>query len=200
MILDDRLMFSNITSSGGVGTGQVIGSVGTDVVSTNAYDNGAPGAAPAPPTAPAVPASALRKKIIEIANDMATPPPGKVSDLVTTKEAETGLTVRAGWKYLKDFFDTATHPTAKFVGDKFVFNGDKVSAVQGTLTMMGKTQPVTLKANLFNCYMNPMFKREICGGDFEVTIQPTLWGISTYIPMVAPDKVRLLVQVEAIKQ
>ncbi len=73
----------------------------------NAYDNGAPGAAAAPPPAPGAPASALRKKIIEIANDMATPPPGKVSDLVTMKEAETGLTVRAGWKYLKDFFDTA---------------------------------------------------------------------------------------------
>ena len=100
----------------------------------------------------------------------------------------------------KDFFDTANHPTAKFVGDKFVFSGDKVTAVEGTLTMMGKSNPVTLKANLFNCYQNPMFKREVCGGDFEATIQPTLWGISTYIPTIAPDKVRLVVQVEAIKQ
>ena len=100
----------------------------------------------------------------------------------------------------KDFFNTAEHPTARFVGDGFVFDGDKVTAVQGTLTLLGKTRPVTLKANQFNCYMNPMFKREVCGGDFEASIQPTLWGISTYIPMVAPDKVRLVVQVEAIKQ
>lgn len=100
----------------------------------------------------------------------------------------------------KDFFNTAEHPTAKFVGDKFVFTGDKLSAVDGTLTMLGKSHPVSLKASNFNCYTNPMFKREVCGGDFEASIQPTLWGISTYIPMVAPDKVRLLVQVEAIKQ
>jgi polyisoprenoid-binding protein YceI len=99
-----------------------------------------------------------------------------------------------------EFFDTAKHPTAKFVGDKFVYAGDRLTAVNGTLTMLGKTHPVSLKASRFNCYENPIFKREVCGGDFEATIQPTLWGITTYIPMVAPDKVRLLVQVEAIKQ
>jgi len=72
--------------------------------------------------------------------------------------------------------------------------------VQGTLTLLGKSHPVTLQASQFNCYVNPIFKREVCGGDFETTIAPTLWGVSTYIPMVAPDKVRLVVQVEAIKQ
>ena len=51
-----------------------------------------------------------------------------------------------------DFFDAAKFPSAKFVGDKFVFNGDKVSEVAGTLTLRGKTMPVTLKASNFNCY------------------------------------------------
>jgi polyisoprenoid-binding protein YceI len=99
-----------------------------------------------------------------------------------------------------EFFNTAAHPTARFVGERFVFNGNKVAAVEGQLTMLGKTHPVTLKANRFNCYDNPMFKREVCGGDFEAVIKPTLWGISSYIPAVAPDNVRLLVQVEAIRQ
>jgi polyisoprenoid-binding protein YceI len=100
----------------------------------------------------------------------------------------------------KDFFNVAEHPSARFVGDKFVFAGDKLTAVEGTLTLLGKSQPVTLKASQFNCYINPMFKREVCGGDFEAVIQPTLFGINTYIPMVAPDQVRLVVQVEAIRQ
>lgn len=99
-----------------------------------------------------------------------------------------------------DFFNTAVHPTAKFVGDKFSFNGDKVVAVDGTLTLLGKTQPVSLKATNFNCYMSPLVKREVCGGDFEAVIQPTAFGITTYIPMAAPDKVRLVVQVEAVRQ
>ena len=100
----------------------------------------------------------------------------------------------------KDFFNAAEFPTARFVGDKFVFSGDKVTAVEGTLTLLGKSQPVTLKANQFNCYMSPIFKREVCGGDFEATLQRSQWGINYGMPTVAPDNVRLLVQVEAIRQ
>jgi polyisoprenoid-binding protein YceI len=99
-----------------------------------------------------------------------------------------------------DFFDTAKFPSAKFVGDKFVFNGDKVTEVVGTLTLLGKTAPVTLKASNFNCYMNPMIKREVCGGDFETTLKRSLWGMGWGLNMGVPDDVRLLIQVEAIKQ
>jgi polyisoprenoid-binding protein YceI len=98
-----------------------------------------------------------------------------------------------------DFFDVAKHPTAKFVGDKFVFDGDKVSEIAGTLTLRGQTQPVTLKATNFNCFNHPMIKREVCGGDFTTTIKRSQFGI-TYGQQIAPDDVRLLIQVEAIKQ
>jgi hypothetical protein len=45
-----------------------------------------------------------------------------------------------------DFFDVANHPTARFVGEQFVFDGDKVKEVSGQLTLRGKTAPITLKA------------------------------------------------------
>jgi polyisoprenoid-binding protein YceI len=35
----------------------------------------------------------------------------------------------------------AEHPTARFVADKFSFNGDKVSEVSRQLTLLGKTHP-----------------------------------------------------------
>ena len=66
--------------------------------------------------------------------------------------------------------------------------------------MMGKSNPVTLKANLFNCYQNPMFKREVCGGDFETTIKRSQWGVDYGLEVGIPDDVRLLIQVEAVKQ
>jgi polyisoprenoid-binding protein YceI len=100
----------------------------------------------------------------------------------------------------KDFFDVAQHPTARFVGDKFVFDGDKVAEVSGALTLLGKTHPFTLKATRFNCYVNPMLKREVCGGDFEGTLQRSQFGMSYLVQMGAPDAVKLLVQVEAVKQ
>ena len=59
---------------------------------------------------------------------------------------------------------------------------------------------VTLKASKFNCYQNPMLKREVCGGDFETTIQRSQWGMNWGLNYGFPDNVKLLVQVEAVKQ
>jgi polyisoprenoid-binding protein YceI len=100
-----------------------------------------------------------------------------------------------------DFFDAAQYPTARFVGDKFSFNGDKVTEVGGQLTLRGKTHPVTLTATRFNCYLNPVLKRQVCGGDFETTIRRSLWGVNWGLADFGfPDAVHLLVQVEAVKQ
>lgn len=105
-------------------------------------------------------------------------------------------------KHLKsaEIFDTAKHASAKFVGDKFTFNGDKVHEVEGTLTLMGKTNPVTLTATNFNCYQHPMLKREVCGGDFKATIKRSQWGLDYAAKMGVPDDVNLVIQVEAVKQ
>lgn len=125
---------------------------------------------------------------------------GRVEITIDMASINSGVPQFDGHLKSADFFDVAKFPTGKFVGERFVFDGDKVNEVQGTLTLLGKTQPVTLKARNFNCYVNPMLKREVCGGDFEATIQRSQWGIAFGLPAVAPDNVRLLVQVEAIKQ
>ncbi len=67
-----------------------------------------PGATP-PPRPGNVPTglTPLRKKIIDIATQQATPPPGKVSDLVTITDPVSGKRVRAGWKQLQEYFDVA---------------------------------------------------------------------------------------------
>ncbi|MEP6876269.1 MAG: YceI family protein, partial [Burkholderiales bacterium] len=70
----------------------------------------------------------------------------------------------------------------------------------GTLTLLGKTQPVTLKASNFNCYTSPMLKREVCGGDFETTIARSQYGMAYGLNYGLPDNIRLLIQIEAIKQ
>ncbi len=125
---------------------------------------------------------------------------GKVELTIDVASINTGTA--AFDKHLRgtDFFDVEKYPTAKFVADKFVFNGDKVSEVSGSLTLLGKTNPVTLKASQFNCYQNPMLKREVCGGDFETTIDRTAYGMNYGIQWGFPKDVRLVVQVEAVKQ
>lgn len=99
-----------------------------------------------------------------------------------------------------DIFNAAQFPKARFVSDKFVFDGDKVSEVQGQLTLLGKTQPVSFKANQFNCYQSPMLKREVCGGDFEATIDRSAFGVNYGIDWGFPKNVRIVLQIEAVKQ
>lgn len=99
-----------------------------------------------------------------------------------------------------DIFNVAQFPKARFVSDKFVFDGDKVTEVQGQLTLLGKTQPVSFKANQFNCYQSPMLKREVCGGDFEATIDRTAFGVNYGVDWGFPKNVRIVLQVEAVKQ
>lgn len=105
-------------------------------------------------------------------------------------------------KHLKSdqIFDAAKYPTAHFVGNQFSFDGDKVSAVSGELTLHGQTHPITLKALNFNCYMSPMIKREVCGGDFEASLVRSQYGVDYGLQYGFPDSVRVVVQVEAIKQ
>ena len=105
-------------------------------------------------------------------------------------------------KHLKsaEIFNAEAFPTARFVGDKFSFSGDKVTEVAGQLTLKGKTQPVTLKASNFNCYQSPMLKREVCGGDFEATVVRSQFGVDYGLQYGFPDAVRLVIQVEAVKQ
>ena len=126
---------------------------------------------------------------------------GKAEITIDTSSISTGVAPLDTHLKSKDFFNATEFSTAKFVGDQFSFSGDKVTAVTGTLTMLGKTQPVTLKATNYNCYINPMIKREVCGGDFETTIARSAYGMSFGIADYGlPDNIRLLVQVEAIKQ
>ena len=99
-----------------------------------------------------------------------------------------------------EIFDAAKFPTAQFVGDKFTYEGDKLTAVSGNLTIKGKTQPVTFKANQFACYDSPMLKREVCGGDFETTIDRTAFGADYGVQYGFPKNVRIVAQIEAIKQ
>lgn len=125
---------------------------------------------------------------------------GKAEITIDISSVSTGVAALDTHLKGKDFFNAAEAPTARFVGDKFTFDGNKVTSVGGTLTMVGKTMPVTLKATNFNCYDSPMLKREVCGGDFETTIARSEWGMSYGLNFGLPDNIRLLVQIEAVKQ
>ena len=68
----------------------------------------------------------------------------------------------------------------------------------GTLTLLGVSRPVELRAQRFNCYQSPLVGRQVCGGDFEATIRRGDFGIIWGLNFGFENDVRLLVQVEAV--
>lgn len=99
-----------------------------------------------------------------------------------------------------DMFNVAQHPTMRFVSEKMVFEGERLKEVSGKLTLLGQTQPVTLKANQFGCYPNSMAKTEACGGDFEAVIDRTKWGMNAFVEMGMPKNVKITATIEAFQE
>lgn len=97
-----------------------------------------------------------------------------------------------------DMFNVDKFPTVTYKSKSFKFNGDNLVSVDGELTMLGVTKPVTLTVNKFKCIMHPRFKREVCGADATAEFKRTDFGLNYAIPTFAPE-VKLAIQVEAIK-
>ncbi|MDE1948962.1 MAG: polyisoprenoid-binding protein [Burkholderiales bacterium] len=125
---------------------------------------------------------------------------GRVDLTIDTSSVNSGVVLMNRKMQGPDLFDSADFPTGRFLADRFEFDGDKLVAVQGQLTLRGRSNPVTLSARRFNCYFNPLLERRTCGGDFDTTIQRSQWGIDWGLGMGMPDAVHLLIQVEAIQQ
>lgn len=124
---------------------------------------------------------------------------GKVDIVIDISSINTGFDLLNRHVQSSDFFDVAKYPAGRFSSERLEFSGDKLSAVHGTLTLMGQAHPVTLKALRFNCDDSPLFKREVCGGDFETVVQRSLWGLTWGLAFGFEDQVRLLVQVEGVR-
>lgn len=90
------------------------------------------------------------------------------------------------------------HPQAFFTARRGRWEGPVLRELQGEITLRGVSQALTLKALRFKCGFNPMFRREVCGGDFEATLRRSDFGMTLALPLVA-DEVRLLVQVEGVR-
>jgi polyisoprenoid-binding protein YceI len=121
---------------------------------------------------------------------------GRVEFVVETASVNSGAP--AFDEALRRLLDSATHQQARFVAENLAFDGERVSGADGELTLRGQTRPLALKALRFDCYFNPLFLRQVCGGDFEATLRRSDWGLDGGSELGLADSLRLLVQIEAI--
>jgi polyisoprenoid-binding protein YceI len=96
------------------------------------------------------------------------------------------------------FFDIAKYPTAVFKSTGFKFDGDKLVAVAGELSLHGITKPVQLDVVHFACRMHPLLKVQSCGADATAIIKRADFGLDIFIENDS-NEVKLELAIEALK-
>ena len=124
---------------------------------------------------------------------------GSVNVSIDTTSVNTGSSLFNGHIQGEDFFDTAKYPTITYKSSMFKFEGDKLVAVEGDLTIKGITKAVTLTVTSTLCMPHPMMKKEACGANATAKIKRSDFNMSKYVPYVA-DEITLTIPVESIKQ
>jgi polyisoprenoid-binding protein YceI len=99
------------------------------------------------------------------------------------------------------FFNVEKYPTIYFKSTAATFEGDRLVAVDGELTMVGVTRPVTLKLVSFACGEHPFSKKPMCGCDAVTSIRRSEWGMTTNVQTGAPaDEITIRIPVEAYRE
>ena len=124
---------------------------------------------------------------------------GSVDVTIDAKSVNTGYPLFNEHIQGEDFFDTAKYPTITFKSNNLKFDGDKLVAVEGELTVKGVTKPVTLTVTSFQCMPHPMLKKDACGANATARIKRSEFNAGKYAPNVG-DEVTLTIPVEAVKE
>ena len=124
---------------------------------------------------------------------------GAVDVEIDAKSVDTGYALFNEHIQGEDFFDTAKYPTITFKSTQVKFDGDKVAAVDGNLTIKGITKPVTLTVTSMMCMPHPMAKKDACGANVTAQVKRSEFNMAKYVPYVG-DNVTLSIPVESIKQ
>lgn len=123
---------------------------------------------------------------------------GEVSISVATTSVNTGVapldSVLRG-----SYLASVEHPQAYFVASGWRWKAGAPLEVRGELTLRGVSRPLVLRAQRLHCDTHPMLKREVCGADLQGELRRSDFGITDGLPFIG-DSVRLLIQVEAIRQ
>ena len=123
---------------------------------------------------------------------------GTVDITIEVASVSTGVSKLDDHLKSEDFFNAAKFPAMTFKSKAVHFSGDKPASVDGELTLLGVTKPVTLVIAAFQCAPNQFVKKEACGADATANIKRSEFGMTKYVPGLGDD-VKLLINVEAFK-
>lgn len=95
-----------------------------------------------------------------------------------------------------DFFNAAEFPEMRFASTNVRVLGEGRLAVDGELTLLGVTRPLTLDVTVSGIGPHPMHKRASAGFSATGTLDRTDFGMDTYAPDVVGPEVRIRIEAE----
>lgn len=130
---------------------------------------------------------------------------GALEVVIETASITTGDNDRAGRarsrdEHLRqaDFFNVAEFPRMTYKSTKVNFGAELPVSVEGNLTLLGVTKPVTLTFERFKCGQNPFNKKDRCGGNAVAKIKRTDFGMRAALGGVG-DEISLNIEFEGDK-
>ena len=86
-----------------------------------------------------------------------------------------------------DFFNIDKYPRMDFKSSRFVFEGGRLHAVEGVLTLTGTTQPVTLTVSQAACSQATASEASVCRAEASVTVKRSAFGMKAWSRTVGDD-------------
>jgi len=120
---------------------------------------------------------------------------------ITTGDSDRGARPRTRDEHLRspDFFNAVEFPRITFKGATARWTGDAPAAIEGQITLLGVTRPLTLTVESWKCIPDPLAqgRRQRCGGNASGTIKRSDFGMKAFLSGVSDD-LRLYLALEAI--
>lgn len=112
---------------------------------------------------------------------------------VDTADNDKGNRPRSRDEHLRssDFFNVAEFPRMTYKSTQVSFTGDTPTRVEGNLTLLGVTKPVTLTIERFKCNPASATAKERCGGFASGKIKRSEFGMTRNVGPIG-DEVTLL--------
>lgn len=97
-----------------------------------------------------------------------------------------------------NFLNTTKHPLIGYQSSAIQFVNDTPTSVEGKLTLLDVTKPVTLTINNFKCDTRPTDMKERCSATANAQIKRSDFGMTYALPLVG-DEIKLEFEIEAYK-
>jgi polyisoprenoid-binding protein YceI len=123
---------------------------------------------------------------------------------VSTGDADRAGRPRTRDEHLRnaDFFNVQEFPSMTFKSTRVVFKGDDPQTIEGNLTLLGVTKPVSLNVERWKCGpdIRTQGKRYQCGGNAAGSFKRSDFGMKFGLPTAVGDEVRLWMSFYGFRQ